>query len=141
MSHLRKNKGFTLIELVIVLAIAALILAAVFLAVSGAQKSRRDSQRKSDAGQLVSQMETAASNNNGSYPASGSFPASFTAKDPTSGNAYTPSTGVTTSPPAGTIAYAIDATCNGQTATTNTNNRKYAVVVGLEQGGSACYGN
>jgi prepilin-type N-terminal cleavage/methylation domain-containing protein len=44
----QKEKGFTLIEIVLVLAIAGLLLVIVFLAVSGAQKSRRDSQRKND---------------------------------------------------------------------------------------------
>ena len=43
--RLRRVAG-TLIEIVLVLAIAGLLLVIVFLAVSGAQKSRRDSQRK-----------------------------------------------------------------------------------------------
>ena len=43
------NKGFTLIEIVIVLAIAALIMVIVFLAVQGAQRSQRDTATKNNA--------------------------------------------------------------------------------------------
>lgn len=64
---LKKEKGFTLIEIVLVLAIAGLILVIVFLAVSGAQKSRRDTQRKDDNARMLSQMESCASNNSGDY--------------------------------------------------------------------------
>lgn len=68
MSILKKNsKGFTLIELVIVLAIAALILAGILLAVRGAQQSRRDTQRKDDAGKIGANIEQAASNYDGNY--------------------------------------------------------------------------
>jgi prepilin-type N-terminal cleavage/methylation domain-containing protein len=64
---LKKEKGFTLIEIVLVLAIAGLLLVIVFLAVSGAQKSRRDSQRKNDNARLLSQIESCAGNNSGAY--------------------------------------------------------------------------
>jgi prepilin-type N-terminal cleavage/methylation domain-containing protein len=53
---LKKEKGFTLIEIVLVLAIAGLLLVIVFLAVSGAQKSRRDTQRKNDNARLLAQV-------------------------------------------------------------------------------------
>lgn len=62
------EKGFTLIEIVIVLAIAALVLAGILIAVQGAQRSRRDTQRKDDAGKIASYLEQSASNNNGTYP-------------------------------------------------------------------------
>lgn len=69
MSNLiKKDKGFTLIEIVLVLAIAGLLLVIVFLAVSGAQKSRRDSQRKNDVSRIAAALESYSSNNNGSYP-------------------------------------------------------------------------
>lgn len=66
---LRKNesKGFTLIEIVLVLAIAGLILVIVFIAVQGAQRSRRDAARKSDAARLLAGVESCASNHNGQY--------------------------------------------------------------------------
>jgi prepilin-type N-terminal cleavage/methylation domain-containing protein len=62
-----REKGFTLIEIVLVLAIASLIMVIVFLAVAGAQRARRDSQRQSDAGRALAGVESCASNNNGQY--------------------------------------------------------------------------
>ncbi len=67
---MKENKGFTLIEIVLVLAIAGLILVVVFLAVGGAQRARRDTQRKEDVAKVVAQIESYAGNNNGCYPGS-----------------------------------------------------------------------
>lgn len=68
MSNLiKKEKGFTLIEIVLVLAIAGLLLVIVFLAVQGAQRSRRDSQRQQDAARMLSAIEACAANNSGAY--------------------------------------------------------------------------
>lgn len=64
----QQQKGFTLIEIVIVMAIAALMILVVFQGVTGAQKSQRDSTRKQEAGRIQSMLETYASNNNGIYP-------------------------------------------------------------------------
>lgn len=93
---LKKEKGFTLIEIVLVLAIAGLLLVIVFLAVSGAQKSRRDSQRKNDNARLMAQIEAFAGNNNGNYPQTTNdltpyLPTNFT--DPSNGQAYNVSVG------------------------------------------------
>ena len=66
---LKKEKGFTLIEIVLVLAIAGLLLVIVFLAVQGAQRSRRDTQRKQDAARALASVESCSSNNAGLYPA------------------------------------------------------------------------
>ncbi|MFI5240536.1 MAG: type II secretion system protein [Candidatus Saccharimonadia bacterium] len=64
----KQRSGFTLIELVIVLAIAALIILVVLEAVGAAQRSQRDSARKNEAGRFVSLLEQYASNNGGNYP-------------------------------------------------------------------------
>jgi len=64
---LKKDKGFTLIEVVLVMAIAGLILVIVFLAVQGAQRSRRDNARKHDAARMLAAVESCAGNQNGSY--------------------------------------------------------------------------
>ncbi|MEI8187463.1 MAG: prepilin-type N-terminal cleavage/methylation domain-containing protein [Candidatus Saccharibacteria bacterium] len=60
------QKGFTIIEVLIVLAIAALILLVVFLAIPGLQRSQRNSSRKADAGRIVTGLSNYVSNNNGS---------------------------------------------------------------------------
>jgi prepilin-type N-terminal cleavage/methylation domain-containing protein len=66
LSKLKKsnNKGFTIIEVMIVLAIAGLILLIVFLAVPALQRSSRNTQRKSDVGRVGSAATTVLSNNN-----------------------------------------------------------------------------
>ena len=61
-----KKSGFTLIEIVIVLAIAALIMVIVFVAVQGAQRSRRDTTRKSDAARVLASLTQCAGDSNGS---------------------------------------------------------------------------
>ena len=63
-----KKGGFTLIETVMVLAIAGLILVVVFLAVGGAQRANRDTQRVNEAGQIAAAMEAYARDHDGAYP-------------------------------------------------------------------------
>lgn len=62
LAKLRKQqKGFTLIEIVIVLAIAALILVIVFVAIGGAQRSGRDKISQDAASQVVAAWGKAVS--------------------------------------------------------------------------------
>jgi prepilin-type N-terminal cleavage/methylation domain-containing protein len=49
------KKGFTLIEVVLVLAIGGLIFLLAFLAFRNASVNRRDTQRRSDAGRFISE--------------------------------------------------------------------------------------
>ena len=60
-----KKSGFTLIEIVIVLAIAALIMVIVFVAVRGAQRSRRDTEKRAVASRVLASLTNCASDNNG----------------------------------------------------------------------------
>lgn len=62
------KRGFTLIEIVLVLAIAGLIMIVVFLAVAGAQAARRDFQRKDDASRVVAMMHKYAEQHGGLNP-------------------------------------------------------------------------
>jgi prepilin-type N-terminal cleavage/methylation domain-containing protein len=64
----KRQEGFTIIEVLIVLAIAALILLIVFLAVPALQRNARNSQRKSDAANIGTAVVNFASNSNGSLP-------------------------------------------------------------------------
>ena len=59
------QKGFTIIEVLIVLAIAALILLVVFLAIPGLQRSNRNSSRKSDIGKIAASISIYNGNTNG----------------------------------------------------------------------------
>ncbi len=63
-----KARGFTIIEILIVLAIAGLILAIVFVAVPQLQRNARDAKRQDIANRLSSELGTFASNNQGTYP-------------------------------------------------------------------------
>ncbi|MBC7746828.1 type II secretion system protein [Pedobacter sp.] len=64
-----KQRGFTIIEVVLVLAIAGLIFLVVFLAVPALQSSQRDQQRTSDLSRLQTSVENYRSNNKGTLPA------------------------------------------------------------------------
>jgi len=57
----KKEEGFTLIEIVFVLAIAALIIVIVFLAVAGARNSAKDTASKDWAGRLAAACDKWAS--------------------------------------------------------------------------------
>lgn len=63
-----RSKGFTLIEIVLVLALAGLLLVMVFMAMASSQKSRRDSQRRQDLGRIAAQFDAYASNHAGNFP-------------------------------------------------------------------------
>lgn len=67
----KDQSGFTIIEVMIVLAIAGLILAIVFIAVPQLQRSSRDNQRQNISARVKAELESYASNNSGSYPFAG----------------------------------------------------------------------
>lgn len=64
------NKGFTIIEVLIVLAIAGLIMLIVFLAVPALQRTARNTQRKNDVSGIASMISNYVSNNGGTLPSS-----------------------------------------------------------------------
>lgn len=137
---LKKDKGFTLIEIVLALAIAGLLLVIIFLAVQGANKSRRDSQRKNDVAAVLANTEQYASNNAGAYPASQAlFNTNFGAGgtyhdaarlDPLQGGVYTYNGLVA---PTNAVAAGI--------AYTNPSARQVRLCIGTEQGGQFCVQN
>lgn len=131
---LNKSKGFTLIEVVIVLAIAGLIFVIVFLAVGQAQATRRDTSRKDFANRIAAAADQYASNTSGSYPASGWNPvtASYVTNE---GLPESPT--FTTTPPATEGQYYFT---NGQNCSASSA-RAYKVVVKLEKGGTYCVDN
>jgi prepilin-type N-terminal cleavage/methylation domain-containing protein len=64
-----KRAGFTIIEVMIVLAIAGLIMLIVFLAVPSVQRSARNTQRKADTSAVAGAIANYISNNGGTVPA------------------------------------------------------------------------
>lgn len=66
----RKPEGFTIIEVLIVLAIAGLIMVVVFLAVPALQRSGRNNALNTDANNILTAVGNYSSNNGGTLPAS-----------------------------------------------------------------------
>ena len=66
---LSQSKGFTIIEVLIVLAIAGLIILIVFLAVPALQRNSRNTQRKNDVASLTGAVQESTNNNGGTLPA------------------------------------------------------------------------
>lgn len=60
--------GFTIIEVILVLAIAGLIFLMVFLALPTLQRSQWDTQRQNDMSRLATQIERYRQNNSGKLP-------------------------------------------------------------------------
>lgn len=66
-----QNEGFTIIEVLIVLAIAGLIMLIVFLAVPALQRNSRNTARKSDVGRVGAAITEFSTSNNGKVPGTG----------------------------------------------------------------------
>jgi prepilin-type N-terminal cleavage/methylation domain-containing protein len=89
-----KSKGFTIIEVVLVLAIAGLIFLMVFIALPALQKGQRDAQRKQDLQRISVQMTSYLTNTKSGAPSDedrlGSFVRGFLdgSDSTTAGNDY-----------------------------------------------------
>ena len=73
MKKLGNKKGFTIIEVVLVLAIAGLIFMMVFIALPSLQRSQRDTQRSNDISRVVTALNQYQANNRGAIPTSGTY--------------------------------------------------------------------
>ena len=62
------KRGFTITEVIIVLAIAGVIMAVVLAVVPQAQRNQRDNNRKALAQRLMSSLENYNANSQGTYP-------------------------------------------------------------------------
>lgn len=145
--NLKREDGFTIIEVLIVLAIAGLIMLIVFLAVPALQRNARNTSRKSDASSLASALSEYINNNDGQLPASctGSAcafvsnwkpgfyaAANVTYTDNTSGGATLGDPGDANAK----IDIASYMTCSGTAATsTGASSRSVAIVYDVETGG------
>jgi prepilin-type N-terminal cleavage/methylation domain-containing protein len=155
MNRTTNTKGFTIIEVVLVLAIAGLIFLVVFLALPALQRSQRDTQRKSDLGKLMSQVTSYQSNNQGTLPTATwdtTFKTGYLTvnnqpfTDPQTGNTYTITQQATfvPKPPVGNIYTYINARCDPAAAnglSAGAGNRNFAAIIFQEQGGYACQSN
>ena len=143
----QNKKGFTIIEVVLVLAIAGLIFLMVFVALPALQRGQRDSQRRSNISRFMSQINSYQTNNGGRVPsadkdAMGKFLNNYMKRssgefvDPQSGNNYT--VGFSGNPSTSHIIYATQTKCNGEEFT-SAGSKKRAVAVRIKLEGSGIY--
>lgn len=161
------RSGFTIIEVVLVLAIAGLIFLMVFVALPALQRSQRDTQRRDDMARLVTAITNYQTNNNNKLPgSSGSWSSSDSTnfinsylggsdefQDPLGGDYTISVIKCTSAACAGTgindfdssdedVRYAIavytNAQCDDEKAVYNSNANNYAVVYNLEGSGTSC---
>ena len=93
----KTRKGFTIIEVVLVLAIAGLIFLMVFIALPALQRSQRNTQREDDLSRVLTAANDFQTNNNGKSPwESGTTNAKFVERyiDDTCTNGFTEGTQV-----------------------------------------------
>lgn len=65
---MKKNFGFTLVELLVVISVIGILASIVLVSFTGSQKQARDTQRKSDLKQYQLALENFANKSNGLYP-------------------------------------------------------------------------
>lgn len=146
------QKGFTIIEVLIVLAIAGLIMLIVFLAVPALQRNTRNTSRTSDASKFAAAVNQCLTNNNGvtsncTYIASSTNAngVAFVASDysqltqtPFYASTLANVNVANTSNGAGInrVAWRFGATCNGATAIDSSDNRSFVVTYQTEGGGN-----
>jgi prepilin-type N-terminal cleavage/methylation domain-containing protein len=77
---MQRKKGFTIIEVVLVLAIAGLIFLMVFIALPALQRSQRNTRRRQDMARILSAFNDYQANNNGAMPSNAQEVSSFVKK-------------------------------------------------------------
>lgn len=144
------KKGFTIIEVVLVLAIAGLIFLMVFIALPALQRNQRDTQRKNDLSRVQSAINSYQANNKGSVPADTTtdlqdFVTNYlktggdSFKDP-SGEDYTLGADLGNGTD-GKIEYKKSSKCDGENAVSASGANKVSVRIKLEGGGKYCLNN
>lgn len=162
MNIYKKRKGFTIIEVVLVLAIAGLIFLMVFLALPALQRSQRDTQRKNDLSRAVTAVTNYASSNRGDLPTNWStFESQYltiggdTFIDPSGANSNVPTATTYTftsninsltgsfdsASTQNVIYYATGYICGSGGTVTAAGTRKVALRMYLEGGGVDCINN
>ncbi len=146
----KKTEGFTIIEVLIVLAIAGLIMLIVFLAVPALQRNSRNTAIRNDASNLAGAISDYAAANNGKIPAANTVAIDADGKITVTGASGTnavegrvkagtayKNAAVTTSDTAGTISYVANAKCDSNGTNTVASNRAIAVLYIIETGQSS----
>lgn len=145
MKSTNNNEGFTIIEVVLVLAIAGLIFLMVFIALPALQRSQRDTARKDDVSTTLSSVTSFKNNNKGAFPTTAQINSYVQNKSENTTAITVRSSTSTFTPTDGTIYVIPSATCGGpgttlaQQTLTSGSARQFAVVTYLEAGGGSAY--
>ena len=148
MNSQTKKSGFTIIEVVLVLAIAGLIFLIVFLAVPALQRSQRDQARRSDMGRVIAAVQDYRGNHQGQLPVftgttfRDKIAVDSSFEDPSGGN-YSFIAGAPDNIATGALQYQVGSKCDGATGAfvTNAGTRKVAFRMQLESGDIYCQSN
>ena len=161
-SNTKSKKGFTIIEVVLVLAIAGLIFLMVFVALPALQRSQRDTQRKDDMGRLITAVQNYQSSNKNKVPntsndyiSTSNFYTNYlktdgdSFADPSSNSDYVfvfkgecnNDTCTNTEAKTGEITVFTNAICNGDHATRKEGNGRLAFLIKLEGATFYCSNN
>lgn len=143
------KKGFTIIEVVLVLAIAGLIFLMVFIALPALQRNQRDTQRRQDVSRVVTQVNNFQTNNNGNVPTGNkvnTFVNNYLKKDefkdPKTGDEYVISDSAQDSAlDTKTIQFLPTYKCDGESVEGSAGSRSVAVRIELEGSGIYCQDN
>ena len=132
----KKQEGFTIIEVLIVLAIAALIMLIVFLAIPQLRKSQQNSQIRSEASRILTAATEYEANNNGTQISdnAGAGSAWTTAKAGTSFKQLTVQTVFNTAVASQGASNLVTGTCSNSAATYAAGVRTYALEFILADG-------
>lgn len=151
----RNEQGFTIIEVVLVLAIAGLIFLMVFIAYPALSRSRQDTQRREDLSRVSSQLTSYMTNNNGKLPSNSTSTSSATSfgsfvdrymkvdgdtfEDPVEGEySLDTNSGGSEELEVGVVQYIRGATCEGENATGDGTTRQAALRTKLAGSGHYC---
>ena len=150
MTTQKKQQGFTIIEVVLVLAIAGLIFLMVFIALPALQRNQRDTQRRNDAGRLVTAVNNYQTNTKGNIPLTeAAIDGAVTQYlsegfiDPSEGN-YNVNIGTAPNavPARGVMLYYPGSKCSATTSDADASGgaRQFAIRITMEGGGVYCTG-
>ena len=159
MNITKKQQGFTIIEVMIVLAIAGLIMVVALIAIPQLQRNQRNNARQSILSRMSTEISNFAGNNNGEIPVTGGstsddFTAGFNTRylsnvdtnDPQTGDPMVLADGVVPSgtdalvSAVGTVHYAPSASCDGENVVSSSA-RQFALWTQLEGGAIYCLDN
>mgnify|MGYP001214794285 CR=1 FL=1 len=143
MKQLNNKKGFTLIEVVLVLAIGGLIFLLAFIAFQQVSTNRRDTARRADAGRFIAEVANYSGDAGGKIPGQtnalsiANFVNQYISSpwnDP-NGSAYVNVAAEADVDVKSEFYFSAGRKCDGNTAVTG-GPSDYAIVMGLEKGKS-----